>query len=109
MQQTRVRPVILAGGSGTRLWPVSRSLFPKQFAALTDERSLFEQTVERLKDPGLLAPLVIANEEHRFIVAEQLRGAGIEQPAILLEPEGRNTAAAIALAAQAATADDPAA
>ena len=102
-----IRPVVLAGGSGTRLWPVSRSLFPKQFAALAGERSLFVQTIERLAGLGLANPIVVGNEEHRFIVAEQLRGAGIERPVILLEPEGRNTAAAVAAAAQTAIASDP--
>ena len=86
---------------------MSRSLFPKQFAALAGESSLFEQTLERLAGLGLGAPIVVGNEEHRFIVAEQLRGAGTERHVILLEPEGCNTAAAIALAARVAIADDP--
>jgi len=106
MPHPEIRPVVLAGGSGTRLWPVSRSLFPKQFAALAGERSLFEQTLQRLAALGLAEPIVVGNEEHRFILAEQLRSAGVEQPVILLEPEGRNTAGAIALAAHTAVAKD---
>jgi mannose-1-phosphate guanylyltransferase/mannose-6-phosphate isomerase len=106
MDFRHIRPVVLAGGSGTRLWPVSRSLFPKQFAALAGERSLFEQTLLRLSALGLSDPIVVGNEEHRFILAEQLRSAGVEQPVILLEPEGRNTAGAIALAAHTAVAKD---
>ena len=106
MSHPEIRPVVLAGGSGTRLWPISRSLFPKQFAALAGEQSLFEQTLRRLAALGLADPIVVGNEEHRFILAEQLRKAGVERPAILLEPEGRNTAGAIALAACAAIAKD---
>jgi len=106
MDLRHIRPVVLAGGSGTRLWPISRSFFPKQFAALAGERSLFEQTLQRLAALGLADPIVVGNEEHRFILAEQLRSAGVEQPVILLEPEGRNTAGAIALAAHAAITKD---
>lgn len=106
MKPVEVRPVILAGGSGTRLWPVSRSLFPKQFARLAGDRSLFEQTVHRLAALGLSDLIIVGNEAHRFVIAEQLRGCDIERPAILLEPEGRNTAGAIALAANAAMARD---
>ncbi len=106
MKPQKIRPVVLAGGSGTRLWPVSRSLFPKQFAALAGERSLFEQTLQRFEGFGLSGFIVVGNEEHRFIIAEQLRSCGIERPTILLEPAGRNTAAAIALATQAALASD---
>lgn len=107
MDLQHIRPVVLAGGSGTRLWPVSRSLFPKQFAALAGERSLFEQTLGRLAGLGLADPLVVGSEAHRFIVAEQLRRVENGRPVILLEPEGRNTAAAVALAARLALADDP--
>lgn len=94
-------PVILAGGSGTRLWPLSRELFPKQFLALTnDEHSLFQDTLLRLKGiPDLAAPIVVCNEEHRFLVAEQLRSLELQPAAILLEPVGKNTAPAVALAA----------
>jgi mannose-1-phosphate guanylyltransferase/mannose-6-phosphate isomerase len=106
MDLRHIRPVLLAGGSGTRLWPISRSLFPKQFASLAGEQSLFEQTLARLAALGLSDPIVVGNEKHRFILAEQLRKAGVERPVILLEPEGRNTAGAIALAACAANATD---
>jgi mannose-1-phosphate guanylyltransferase/mannose-6-phosphate isomerase len=106
MARKQVRPVILAGGSGTRLWPVSRALYPKQFATLAGDRSLFDQTLARLAGLGLERPIIVGNEEHRFILAEQLRAAGITPQTLLLEPEGRNTAPAVALAAQAALAED---
>jgi mannose-1-phosphate guanylyltransferase/mannose-6-phosphate isomerase len=93
-------PVILSGGAGTRLWPLSRELYPKQFLPLTGERSLLQQTVLRLQGlPDLAPPLVVCNEEHRFLVAEQLRAVGVAGGEILLEPAGRNTAPAVALAA----------
>lgn len=94
-------PVILAGGSGTRLWPLSRELFPKQFLALIDEQSsLFQETLLRLATmPGIAAPIVVCNEEHRFLVAEQLRSLNISGASIVLEPVGKNTAPAVALAA----------
>jgi len=102
-------PVIMAGGSGTRLWPLSRQLYPKQFLALTGERSMLQETVARLEGMNARAPLMLCNEEHRFIVAEQLRQLGQEEASILLEPVGRNTAPAIAAAALFATQaqDDP--
>jgi mannose-1-phosphate guanylyltransferase len=102
-------PVIMAGGSGSRLWPLSRALFPKQFLSLLGEGSLLQQTIERLSNLDAAYPLVICNEEHRFVVAEQLRQIGKLAGNIILEPVGRNTAPAIALAAIAATAkgDDP--
>lgn len=93
-------PIILSGGSGTRLWPLSRGLFPKQFLPLANEKSMLQNTVQRLD--GLAnchAPLVICNEEHRFIVAEQLRQCAVKPTAIVLEPMGRNTAPAIAISA----------
>lgn len=92
-------PVILSGGTGSRLWPVSRREYPKQFQALVGDRSMFLQTLERLPKEGVEAPVVVANLEHRFIVAEQLAMAGIQPRRILLEPFGRNTAPAVALAA----------
>lgn len=98
-------PVILSGGSGTRLWPLSRELLPKQLLALTGERTMLQETAARLVGfEHATAPLVVCNEAHRFLVAEQLRELQIEPTAILLEPVGRNTAPAIALAAQAAIA-----
>ncbi len=93
-------PVVLSGGSGTRLWPLSRKLYPKQFIPLRQGKSLFQSTVERLQALGHADELlVICNEEHRFMAAEQLRLSGLEHPAIILEPEGRNTAPAITIAA----------
>ena len=98
-------PVILSGGSGTRLWPLSRELLPKQLLALTGERTMLQETVARLTHfPGAVAPMVVCNEAHRFLVAEQLREMQVVPSGILLEPEGRNTAPAIALAAHAALA-----
>jgi len=104
-----ILPVIMAGGSGSRLWPLSRLQFPKQFLTLLGEQSLLQQTIDRLADIDAAYPLVICNEEHRFIIAEQLRQIGKLACNIILEPVGRNTAPAIALAALAATAkgDDP--
>ncbi len=100
-------PVILCGGTGTRLWPLSRASYPKQYWALasnTDD-TLLQQTQQRLAGlPGLAPPLLICNEDHRFIVAEQMRQIGVEPAAILLEPIGRNTAPAVAVAALQATA-----
>ena len=98
-------PVIMAGGSGTRLWPLSRELFPKQFLALDGQRSMLQATVARLEGLTSAQPLVICNEAHRFLVAEQLRQVGALSRNILLEPAGRNTAPAVALAALQATAD----
>jgi mannose-1-phosphate guanylyltransferase/mannose-6-phosphate isomerase len=93
-------PVILSGGSGTRLWPLSRELYPKQLLALTGRRTLLQQTAGRLRDMADAAPpIVVCNEEHRFLVAEQLRAIDVEPTAILLEPVGRNTAPAAAVAA----------
>lgn len=104
---TALIPVILSGGSGTRLWPLSRESHPKQFLPLLGgETSLLQSTWLRLKGlPGAEAPLVVANEEHRFMVAEQLRQVGVTPSALILEPVGRNTAPAIAVAAIKAMAD----
>jgi mannose-1-phosphate guanylyltransferase/mannose-6-phosphate isomerase len=103
-----VTPVILCGGSGARLWPLSRTGFPKQFLCLTGNESLFQQAAQRLAVLGndqiqMAAPLVVSGENHRFLASEQLREAGIELGAALLEPIGRNTAPALTLAALAAT------
>lgn len=92
-------PIILAGGSGTRLWPLSRELYPKQFHALAGSHTMLQETVKRLEGLDCESPLVICNEEHRFIAAEQLRQIREDGATILLEPVGRNTAPAIALAA----------
>lgn len=91
-------PVIMAGGSGTRLWPLSRTAFPKQFIALTSNLTMLQETAARINGLSASAPMVICNEEHRFLVAEQMRQQQLS-PSILLEPVGRNTAPAIALAA----------
>ena len=104
----RVTPVILCGGSGSRLWPLSRTDFPKQFLCLTGADSLFQQAARRLSQLGnsniqVAAPLIVTGEDHRFLASEQLREAGIQLGAALLEPIGRNTAPALTLAALAAT------
>jgi mannose-1-phosphate guanylyltransferase/mannose-6-phosphate isomerase len=95
-------PVILSGGAGTRLWPLSRELYPKQLLALTGTRTMLQQTVLRLEGLSASAPVIVCNEAHRFLVAEQLRQLKITARATILEPFGRNTAPAIALAAHAA-------
>lgn len=93
-------PVILSGGSGTRLWPLSTPERPKQFLPLVSEHTLFEETLLRLQGiPGLSGPVVICNQAHRLLVSEQLKSAGVQPRAIVLEPEGRNTAPAIGVAA----------
>lgn len=111
---TTVVPVILCGGSGTRLWPLSRTGFPKQFLCLTGNESLFQQAAKRLSGLAnnaidVAAALIVAGEEHRFLASEQLRESGIELGQALLEPIGRNTAPALTMAALAALAsgDDP--
>ncbi len=97
----RILPVLLAGGSGTRLWPQSREQYPKQFLNLIDDKSLLQNTALRAaRIPGALPPLVICGDQHRFIAAEQLRQIGIKDATIILEPVGRNTAPAAAIAAQ---------
>ncbi|MEX0734749.1 MAG: mannose-1-phosphate guanylyltransferase/mannose-6-phosphate isomerase [Steroidobacteraceae bacterium] len=98
-------PVILSGGAGTRLWPLSRELYPKQFLPLVGERTMIQETALRSVGlPEASGPIVVCNEAHRFLVAEQLRQIRIEPRAILLEPAGRNTAPAVAVAALAAIA-----
>nr|AUG32459.1 GDP-mannose pyrophosphorylase [Paulinella longichromatophora] len=100
--QSSLVPVILSGGDGTRLWPLSRASYPKQYWPLTNDmdQTLLQQTQQRLNGlPRLVAPLIVCNEEHRFIVAEQMRQIGIKPMSILLEPIGRSTAPAITLAA----------
>jgi mannose-1-phosphate guanylyltransferase/mannose-6-phosphate isomerase len=102
-----ITPVILSGGSGTRLWPLSREAHPKQFLPVIGERSLLQATALRLQGLNASAPIVVANESHRFLVAEQLQELGLKASALLLEPVGRNTAPAIAAAACQALAADP--
>ena len=105
MPRMKLVPVILSGGAGTRLWPLSRELLPKQLLALTGERTMLQETAARLAGfPDVTGPVVVCNEAHRFLVAEQLREMELAPTAILLEPVGRNTAPAIALAAHAALA-----
>jgi len=94
-----LQPVIIAGGSGTRLWPLSRKLYPKQFLPLTGDKTMLQLSIERLAGLKCLPPIIVCNEEHRFIAAEQLRELGISHGGIILEPSGRDTAPAICLAA----------
>ena len=112
MTNTPLIPVILCGGTGTRLWPLSRASYPKQYWPLSGEgdATLLQQTQQRLTGlTGLESPLLICNEDHRFIVAEQMRQIDVVPSAILLEPLGRNTAPAVTVAALQATAsgEDP--
>jgi mannose-1-phosphate guanylyltransferase / mannose-6-phosphate isomerase len=103
-----IYPVILSGGSGTRLWPMSRTLYPKQLLNLLGRESLLQQTVRRVAERACFAPpLLVANEEHRFIIAEQLREIGIVPRSLLLEPIGRNTAPAACIAALALSEAEP--
>ena len=104
---TKLQPVILSGGVGSRLWPLSRSLFPKQLLALAGDNSLIQDTARRVAGAPFAPPLVICNAEHRFLIAEQMRVAGIFPKAVVLEPQGRNTAPAAAVAAVMAAQDDP--
>jgi mannose-1-phosphate guanylyltransferase/mannose-6-phosphate isomerase len=104
---TQLVPVILSGGSGSRLWPLSRAMRPKQFLGVTEDASLFQLTLQRLQGitTDAMRPIVVANSDHRFLVGEQCREAGVEPHCIVLEPVARNTAPAIAAAALAAQAD----
>ncbi|GGP25437.1 mannose-1-phosphate guanylyltransferase/mannose-6-phosphate isomerase [Silvimonas amylolytica] len=103
-----ITPVILCGGSGTRMWPLSRGGYPKQYLALYGDQTLVQQTAQRLDGlSGTQAPMFITNQEQRFLVAEQMRAIGIEPSAVILEPVGRNTAPAVAAAALVAVKNDP--
>ncbi|HZE44052.1 MAG TPA: mannose-1-phosphate guanylyltransferase/mannose-6-phosphate isomerase [Steroidobacteraceae bacterium] len=105
---SNVIPVILSGGAGTRLWPLSREMYPKQLLSLTGEQTMLQDTALRLAAiAGAIPPIVVCNEAHRFTVAEQIHAQGIQPSAILLEPSGRNTAPAVALAALKALKIDP--
>ncbi|MGF1553947.1 MAG: mannose-1-phosphate guanylyltransferase/mannose-6-phosphate isomerase [Paracoccaceae bacterium] len=106
-EQHRIIPVVLCGGSGSRLWPVSRKAHPKQFAALLEGGSLFQRTLERVSGQGYRPPVLLTGADFRFIVAEQMSEAGAGEGRIVIEPEGRNTAPAIAAAALMAVRDDP--
>ncbi len=100
-------PVIMSGGSGTRLWPLSRKHKPKQFLALFGDNTMFQETLHRLAGlDALQSPIVVCNNDHRFMVAEQLQQLDISDPTIILEPFGKNTAPAIAIAALQAMAAD---
>jgi mannose-1-phosphate guanylyltransferase/mannose-6-phosphate isomerase len=107
-QSSVLIPVILSGGAGTRLWPLSREMYPKQLLALTSKQTMLQDTVTRLAAiTGAAPPIVVCNEAHRFTVAEQIRALGLQASAILLEPAGRNTAPAVALAALKAIGLEP--
>lgn len=106
----QIHPVILSGGAGTRLWPLSRAALPKQFFSLMSDQTLFQQTIRRNSDDaGFDRPVIVCNEEHRFVIDDQLRQAGIRDASILVEPSPRNTAPAIAVAALWLLQSDPAA
>ncbi len=97
---TKIVPVILSGGAGSRLWPLSRESFPKQLLALTSDRSLLQETAGRVADGAMFGPpIIVCNQEHRFVIAEQLRQIGIDPDCIILEPAAKNTAPAVAAAA----------
>ena len=102
-----ITPIILCGGSGARLWPLSRNFYPKQFVPLVGGKTLFQGSVLRMKGSGYAAPVVITNSDFRFIVTEQLQEVGIEPGVVLIEPEGRNTAPAVLVAALYAARKDP--
>src|SRR4051794_14914941 len=96
---TRITPVILSGGTGTRLWPLSREQLPKQLLPLLGDESLLQDTVRRVTGPRYSPPVLVCGESHRFLIAEQLRTLDASPRAILLEPVARNTAPAVAAAA----------
>ena len=107
---TKITPVILAGGSGTRLWPLSRKSYPKQFSKLIGKHSLFQQSALRLISSDLITfshPVILTNSDFRFIVADQLQEVGIDPGHILIEPEGKNTGPAILAASLYALKNDP--
>jgi mannose-1-phosphate guanylyltransferase/mannose-6-phosphate isomerase len=103
----KIYPVILSGGSGTRLWPMSRAALPKQLLALNGARTMIQDTVLRAQMPGAQPPILLCSESHRFLVAEQMQQIGVTPKAIVLEPFGRNTAPAAAIAALAVAAENP--
>ena len=106
-RQARIHPVVMAGGSGTRLWPLSRQAYPKQLLPLAGEASMLQETLTRVATASFAEPILICNQDHRFIIAEQMREAGIEGGQIVLEPVGRNTAPAAAAGALIAQKTDP--
>ena len=102
-----IHPVIMSGGAGSRLWPLSRQLYPKQLLPLAGERTMIQETVKRIEGPQFAAPMVVCNQEHRFLIAEQLRECDVAAPTIVLEPVGRNTAPVAAVAAYLLAQKDP--
>ena len=100
-------PVLLCGGSGTRLWPLSRKSYPKQFVQMIGEGSLFQQAALRLSGKGFAAPMIVTNADFRFIATQQLAEIGVDPGAVLIEPEARNTAPALLAAALVASKQDP--
>ena len=103
----KIIPVLLCGGSGTRLWPLSRKSYPKQFVQMIGDGSLFQQAAKRLSGPDFAAPMIVTNSDFRFIVTQQLAEIGIDPGAVLIEPDARNTAPALLAAALVAAAQDP--
>ncbi len=106
-ETTSIIPVILSGGSGTRLWPLSRSALPQQLLALTGDHTMIQNTVLRAAVPGSVAPILVCGEGHRFLVAEQMQAVGVTPHTIVLESTGRNTAPAAAVASLIVAEDDP--
>ena len=109
MKKPKIIPIILCGGKGSRLWPLSRQSYPKQFLSLygEDKKSLLQKTQTRISGiSNITSPIIICSEEHRFLVAEQMRIIGVNPKAIILEPEGRNTAPAITIGALEADEED---
>jgi len=104
-----IHPVIMSGGAGSRLWPLSRQLYPKQLLPLAGERTMIQETAARVKGPHFASPLVVCNQEHRFLIAEQLRELGVKDPTVALEPVGRNTAPVAAVASLILAEQDPSA
>jgi mannose-1-phosphate guanylyltransferase / mannose-6-phosphate isomerase len=104
-----IHPVIMSGGAGSRLWPLSRQLYPKQLLPLAGERTMIQETARRVQGPGFAAPMAVCNQEHRFLIAEQLRENGGAAPTIVLEPVGRNTAPVAAIASLMLAEQDPSA
>lgn len=105
---SKIYPVILSGGAGTRLWPESRQSYPKQLLSLVSERTMIQETGLRLTpDQGFEAPIIVSNEEHRFSIRQQLAEIGVDVTSHILEPVGRNTAAAVVTAALDAEGRDP--
>jgi mannose-1-phosphate guanylyltransferase/mannose-6-phosphate isomerase len=105
----KIHPVIMSGGAGSRLWPLSRQLYPKQLLPLAGERTMIQETAQRVQGPGFAAPMAVCNQEHRFLIAEQLRDGAEAAPTIVLEPVGRNTAPVAAVASLMLAEQDPSA